>query len=161
MALTVLQAGLLLENPQLSQQVESYQLALAKKSFPLNFALSPHGSNWQNCYLRGIMGQKRLVKIDWLVPSRADAHDPGTGILADQSGGALGALGSHSSISWLFGPVRRLCAQLSTAIPLRPDPTQGLWMDDTCMLMLELADGPCQVCISACTFQGALDRGLR
>jgi len=28
------------------------------------------------------VGQKRLVKIDWLVSSRADAHDPGTGILA-------------------------------------------------------------------------------
>jgi len=53
--LTVLQAGkhLLLENPQLFQQLRHrrYQLALANKviaTLDLNFALSPH-SNWQNC----------------------------------------------------------------------------------------------------------------
>ncbi|MBV9389619.1 MAG: Gfo/Idh/MocA family oxidoreductase [Chroococcidiopsidaceae cyanobacterium CP_BM_ER_R8_30] len=74
----------------------------------------------------------------------------------DRGGGALGALGSHAFdyINWLFGPVRRLCARLSTAIPTRPDPATGemkpVDADDTCLLMLELADGtPCQVSISA------------
>jgi predicted dehydrogenase len=74
----------------------------------------------------------------------------------------LGAVGSHAFdyISWLFGPVSRLSAQLSTAIPERPDPADGgklklVDADDTCILMLELADGtPCQLCISSVTYQG-------
>lgn len=111
---------------------------------------------------QGYVGQKRLIKIDWLVSSRADASRPWNWYSRkDQGGGALGALGSHTFdyISWLFGSVRCLSAHLSTAIPLRPDPVTGelkpVDADDTCMLMLELADGTaCQVCISACTFQG-------
>jgi predicted dehydrogenase len=74
----------------------------------------------------GYVGQKRLIKIDWLVSSRADASRPWNWYAQkDKGGGALGAVGSHAFdyISWLFGSVRRLCAQLSTAIPERPDPT--------------------------------------
>jgi predicted dehydrogenase len=53
-----------------------------------------------------------------------------------------------------------LCAKLSTAIPERPDPTEGgklkpVDADDTCLVMLELADGtPCQLCMSSVTNQG-------
>ena len=111
----------------------------------------------------GYVGQKRLVKIDWLVSSRADAQRPWNWYAQkDKGGGALGAVGSHAFdyISWLFGPVRRLCAQLSTAIPERPDPLDGGLLkpvnaDDTCLVMLELTDGtPCQLCISSVTYQG-------
>jgi predicted dehydrogenase len=55
--------------------------------------------------------------------------------------------------------VRRLSGKLSTTIPTRPDPTTGetkpVDADDTCLLMLELADGtPVQVRLSAVTYQG-------
>jgi len=170
MAKTVLQAGkhLLLEKPtalSAAEAKELYQLALANKviailDFEVRFVPA-----WQllaEMLSEEYVGQKRLIKIDWLVSSRADASRPWNWYSRkDQGGGALGALGSHTFdyINWLFGPVQRLGAHLSTAIALRPDPATGelkpVDADDTCMLMLELADGtPCQVCISACTFQG-------
>ena len=170
MAMTVLQAGkhLLMEKPTALSATEArelYQLALANKviaTLDFEFRFVPAWQQLAELLSQEYVGQKRLVKIDWLVPSRADASRPWNWYSRkDQGGGALGALGSHTFdyITWLFGSVRRLCAQLSTAIPLRPDPTQGglkpVDADDTCTLMLELADGtPCQVCISACTFQG-------
>lgn len=170
MAKTVLQAGkhLLLEKPTALSAAEAkdlYQLALAKgviATLDFEFRFVPAWQRLAELLSEGYVGQKRLIKIDWLVSSRADASRPWNWYSRkDQGGGALGALGSHTFdyISWLFGPVRRLCAQLSTAVPLRPDSTGGelkpVDADDTCMLLLELADGtPTHVCISACTFQG-------
>ena len=171
MAKTVLQSGkhLLLEKPMTLSAAEArelYQLAarqgvVAMMDFEFRFVPA-----WQLLaeYLaEGYVGQKRLVKIDWLVSSRADASRPWNWYARkDKGGGALGAVGSHAFdyISWLFGSVRRLCAQLSTAIPERPDPTAGdklkpVDADDTCLVMLELADGtPCQLCISSVAYQG-------
>ena len=111
----------------------------------------------------GYVGQKRLIKIDWLVTSRANPERPWNWYSRqDMGGGALGAVGSHAFdyISWLFGPIKRLCAHLSCAIDRRPDPQAGGQLkpvdaDDTCLLMLELADGtPCQLAISSVTYQG-------
>jgi predicted dehydrogenase len=106
------------------------------------------------------VGKPRLIKIDWLVPGRADATRPWSWHAdAASGGGSLGALGSHTLdyIAWLFGPVRQLCGRLVTSIGHRPDPVTGLAKgvdaDDTCLLMLELADGtPAQVSISATTY---------
>jgi len=80
MALTVLQAGkhLLLENPQLSagEARELYQLALANKVIPtFEFRFVP-AQQLAKLLSEEYVGQKRLVKIDWLVPSRADASRP-------------------------------------------------------------------------------------
>ena len=170
MAKTVLQAGkhLLLEKPTALCAAEARELYRLAEAFGViatldfEFRFVPAWQRLAELLSEGYVGQKRLIKIDWLVSSRADASRPWNWYSRkDQGGGALGALGSHTFdyITWLFGPVRRLCAQLSTAIPLRPDPSSGelkpVDADDTCMLMVELADGtPCQVCISACTFQG-------
>ncbi|HEY9798159.1 MAG TPA: Gfo/Idh/MocA family oxidoreductase [Leptolyngbyaceae cyanobacterium] len=171
MAKTVLQSGkhLLLEKPMTLSAVEArelYQLATAKgvvAMMDFEFRFVPAWQLLAEYLAEGYVGQKRLVKIDWLVSSRADASRPWNWYAQkDKGGGALGAVGSHAFdyISWLFGPVNRLCAQLSTAIPERPDPADGgklkpVDADDTCILMLELADGtPCQVCISSVTYQG-------
>jgi predicted dehydrogenase len=171
MAKTVLQSGkhLLLEKPMTLSVVEArelYQLATAKgvvTMMDFEFRFVPAWQLLAEYLAEGYVGQKRLVKIDWLVSSRADGQRPWNWYAQkDQGGGALGAVGSHAFdyISWLFGPVNRLCAQLSTAIPERPDPADGgklkpVDADDTCILMLELADGtPCQVCISSVTYQG-------
>lgn len=169
MAKTVLQAGkhLLLEKPTTLSVIEAqklYNLALAKNvvtTMDFEFRYIPAWQRLAELLSEGYVGQKRLIKIDWLVSSRADASRPWNWYSRkDRGGGALGALGSHTFdyISWLFGSVRRLSAHLSTAIPLRPDPDVGgklkaVDADDTCMLMLELADGtPCQVCISAAVY---------
>lgn len=171
MAKTALQAGkhLLLEKPTTLSAVEArelYQLAAAKgivAMMDFEFRFVPAWQLLAEYLAEGYVGQKRLVKIDWLVSSRADAQRPWNWYAQkDKGGGALGAVGSHAFdyISWLFGSVRRLCAQLSTAIPERPDPKDGgrlkpVDADDTCLLMLELVDGtPCQLCISSVTYQG-------
>lgn len=169
MAKTVLQAGkhLLLEKPTALSATEAkdlYQLALVNKvvaTLDFEFRFVPAWQRLAELLSEGYVGQKRLIRIDWLVSSRANASRPWNWYSRkDQGGGALGALGSHTFdyISWLFGPVQRLCAHLNTGISFRPDPADGEELkpvdaDDTCMLMLELADGtPCQVCISAAVY---------
>jgi predicted dehydrogenase len=171
MAKTALQAGkhLLLEKPMTLTAVQArelYQLATAKGVIAMmdfEFRFVPAWQLLAEYLADGYVGQKRLIEIDWLVSSRADASRPWNWYAQkDKGGGALGAVGSHAFdyISWLFGSVRRLCGQLSTAIPERPDPTDGgklkpVDADDTCLVMLELADGtPCQLCISSVTYQG-------
>lgn len=170
MAKTVLaaQKHLLLEKPTtltLAEAVKLYQIANAKRvvaALDFEFRFVPAWQRFAELLTAGYVGQKRLIKIDWLVSSRADASRPWNWYSQkDQGGGALGALASHTFdyISWLFGSVSRLSARLNTAIPARLDPNTGemksVDADDTCMLMLELADGTsCNVCISACTFQG-------
>ena len=112
---------------------------------------------------QGYVGQKRLIKIDWLVASRANP-ERGWNWYArrEMGGGVLGAIGSHAFdyIHWLFGPVRRLSAQINCAIKQRPDPLANNQLkpvdaDDTCLLTLELADGtPCQLNLSSVTYNG-------
>ena len=170
MAKPVLQAGkhLLLEKPTTLSAAEAqdlYKLAVdtgAIAALDFEFRYVPAWQRFQELLSENYVGQKRLIKIDWLVPSRADATKPWNWYARkDQGGGALGAIGSHAFdyIAWLFGPVQRLCGRLSTTISARPDPVSGelksVDADDTCTLMLDLADGtPCQVCLSAVTYQG-------
>jgi predicted dehydrogenase len=170
MASQVLQAGkhLLLEKPTTLTAIEARELYLMAKgrgaiaTMDFEFRFVPAWMMLSEMLAADYVGNKRLIKIDCLVPSRADATRPWNWYARkDQGGGALGAVGSHifDYISWLFGPVRRLSAKLITTIPDRPDPNTGemkpVDADDACMLMLELADGtPCQICISSVTYQG-------
>lgn len=170
MAKTVLQAGkhLLLEKPMalsVAEAQELYALAEAQgvtATLDFEFRCIPAWLRLQELLAADYVGKKRLIKIDWLVSGRADPARPWNWYARqDQGGGALGALGSHTFdyIHWLFGPVQRLCARLSTAIPTRPEPGTGaprpVDADDTCTLIMELADGTlCQVCISAVTYEG-------
>ncbi len=165
MAKTVLQAGkhLLLEKPvtlNAAEAKELYELANQKgviATVDFEFRFVPGWQLLSELLSQDYVGVKRLIRIDWLGASRADASRPWNWYSRqDQGGGVLGSLGSHAFdyIYWLFGPVRRLNAHLSTAIPTRIDPatkeSKLVDSDDTCMLMLELADGtPCQVSISA------------
>ena len=172
MAKTVLQAGkhLLLEKPTTLSAVEArelYNIALEQNvvaTLDFEFRFVPAWQYLAELLAASYVGQQRLIKIDWLVPSRADATKLWNWYARkDLGGGALGALGSHTFdyISWLFGDVGRLCAHLSTSVSLRPDRSgkmQPVDADDSCMLMLLLANGtPCQVTISACTYQGSGD----
>ncbi|MBW4635621.1 MAG: Gfo/Idh/MocA family oxidoreductase [Iphinoe sp. HA4291-MV1] len=165
MARAVLQAGkhILIEKPTTINAAEArelYQLAqkadvIATVDFEFRFV--PGWQLFSELLSQDYVGLKRLIRIDWLGSSRADALRPWNWYSRkDQGGGALGSLGSHTFdyIHWLFGPVRKLSAHFSTAITERRDSNTGelkpVETDDTCMLMLELADGtPCQVSISA------------
>jgi predicted dehydrogenase len=167
----VLEAGkhLLLEKPLNSSAQETRELYhLAAKqgvvvTTDFEFRFVPAWQLLAEYLERGYVGKKRLIKIDWLVASRANAERPWNWYSRkDRGGGALGAVGSHAFdyINWLFGPVKRLCATLTCAIPQRPDPTEGgvlkpVDADDTGLIMLELGDGtPCQLCISSVTYSG-------
>ncbi len=170
MAKAVLKAGkhLLLEKPTALNANEARALldlataqgVMATLDFEYRFVPA-----WQ--YLAellesGFVGQKYLVRIDWLMSSRADKSRPWNWYAQkSMGGGALGALGSHTFdyISWLFGPVQRLSARLSTAIAERTDPRTGqprpVDADDTCLIHLDLADGtPVQVALSSVSRNG-------
>ncbi|AFY31522.1 Gfo/Idh/MocA family protein [Calothrix sp. PCC 7507] len=165
MAKKVLQAGkhLLLEKPtalNADEAKELYQLARDKgviATVDFEFRFVPGWQLFAELLSADYVGKKRLIRIDWLGSSRADASRPWNWYSSqEKGGGALGSLGSHAFdyIYWLFGPVRRLSAHLSTAIPTRVDPVSSevkpVETDDNCLLTLELADGtPCQVTISA------------
>ena len=77
---------------------------------------------------QGTLGDPWLVKLDWLMASRADGSRPWSWYSsAAEGGGVLGALGTHAFdlLHWLIGPTATLSAQLSTAIDSRPDPGTG------------------------------------
>ncbi len=168
-AKTVLAAGkhLLLEKPTALSGAEAEEIAklaqhnglIATMDFEFRFV--PAWQRLAELLAEGYLGNLRFVNITWTVPGRADPSRAWNWYSRrDQGGGALGAFASHSFdyISWLFGPIDRLSARLSTAIPHRPDAAgvlQPVDADDTCSLMLDLANGaPCQVAISSVTYAG-------
>jgi predicted dehydrogenase len=170
MGKTVLEAGkhLLLEKPtalSAAEAVELYRLAQTNRCITcmdFEFRFVPAWMRFAELMQQGFVGQPRLIKIDWLVSSRANPERSWNWYARkDQGGGALGAIGSHTFdyMAWLFAPIKRLSARLSTTIPTRPDPATGeqrpVDADDTCCLVLDLADGtPCQMNLSAVTYQG-------
>lgn len=170
MAKAALQAGkhVLLEKPTTMNATEAeelYRLASAQDVVGvLNFEFRyiPTWMRFAELLQDGYVGEKRLIKIDWLASGRANANRPWNWYSRqDQGGGTLGAIGSHTFdyIAWLFGPAKRLWGWLNTGIPARPDPETGDWKavdtDDTCSILLELADGtPCQISLSAVTYRG-------
>lgn len=171
MAKMALEAGkhLLLEKPLNLNAAETRELYHLARSHGLivtpdfEFRFIPAWQLLQQLLQQDFVGKKRLIKIDWLVTSRADPQRGWNWYSRkDMGGGVLGAVGSHAFdyLSWLFGPIKRLCAHLSCAIPLRPDAGDGgklkpVDADDTCLLLLELADStPVQLSLSSVTYNG-------
>ena len=171
MAKQVLEARkhLLLEKPMnlnAQETRELYQLAQKKGVSAIadfEFRFIPAWQLLAEYLAQDYVGKIRLIKIDWSVTSRANPDRPWNWYAQqEKGGGALGALGSHAFdyIAWLFGPVQKLCAHLSCAIPERPDPNENnllkpVTADDTCLVLLELANNiPCQLSISSVTYAG-------
>ena len=170
MAKTVLAADkhLLLEKPTTLNAAEAKELAEMGRDRSLiltmdfEFRFVPQWQRLAELLAEGYVGNLRFVKVDWTVPGRANPERAWNWYAQkDLGGGALGAFASHTFdyITWLFGPVKRLSARLSTAIPQRPDPATGelkpVDADDTCSLILDLENGtPCQVAISSVTYAG-------
>ena len=168
-AKTVLEAGkhLLLEKPTALSGAEAEDIAALARdrhliaTMDFEFRFVPAWQRLAELLTEGYVGNLRFVNITWTVPGRADPSRAWNWYSQQgQGGGALGAFASHSFdyITWLFGPIQRICARLSTAIPQRPDSSGALRpvdADDTCSLMLDLANGaPCQVAISSVTYAG-------
>lgn len=171
MAKLVLESGkhLLLEKPlnlNANETKELDHLAKSKKLIvtpDFEFRFIPAWQLLKEYLDQDYVGKKRLIKIDWLVTSRADKDRPWNWYSQkEKGGGALGAIGSHvfDYISWLFGDINKLSAHLSCAVTQRPDPLDQNKLklvdaDDTCLIMLELNDGtPCQINLSSVTYHG-------
>ena len=169
MAAAVLKAGkhLLLEKPTALNVQEAQQLhTLAQQQqvaavMDFEFRFIPAWQRLAELLQENYVGQKRLIKIDWIAGSRANPERAWNWYAQkERGGGALGSIGSHmfDYVSWLFGPIKRLSANLSTTITQRPDPSgqyRPVDSDDTCSITLELVDGtPVQVTLSAVSLAG-------
>ena len=116
---------------------------------------------------RNPVGTPWLVKLDWLMGSRADASRPWNWYSQRAAGGGvLGSLGTHAfdTLHWLLGPTRSVTASRSLAIPHRPladgsGRLAAVDAEDIALLQLELDAGtgrllPAQVSLAAVTRPG-------
>ncbi len=170
MAKAIIQAGkhLLLEKPvtlsvgeakHLQQLAEEHAVMVVPD---FEFRYIPAWQYFAALLQQNIIGQKRLIKIDWVASSRASSQRAWDWYAQKKlGGGALGSIGSHTFdyVNWLFGPAVEIGATLSTSITERPDPTTGemkpVDSDDVCAIALTLADGTlCQITLSAVSYAG-------
>lgn len=170
MAKDIIRAGkhLLIEKPvtltveeaEHLQQLATQHNVVVVPDFEFRFI--PEWQHFANLLDKGIVGKKRLVKIDWIASSRASNERAWNWYAQKElGGGALGSIGSHTFdyVNWLFGRATSLCAHLSTSIPKRPDPATGelkpVTSDDVCSITLNLADDTlCQITLSAVSYAG-------
>jgi predicted dehydrogenase len=152
MAKKILQAGkhLLLEKPMTLKAAETRELYHLAQTHHLTaiadfeFRTVPAWRLLAEYLQQDYVGKIRFIKVDWLVTSRANPERSWNWYArADQGGGVLGAIGSHvfDYLHWLFGPIHKLCGQLSCAIVERPDPQDNnrlkpVTADDTCLILL-------------------------
>jgi predicted dehydrogenase len=175
LACRALEAGkhLLLEKPVSlrAEEAEALQrLALERGltvAVDFEYRAVPLFQQLQDLLASGVVGEPVLVKLDWLMGSRADPGRPWSWYSqASAGGGVLGALGSHAFdlLHWLVGPTRSLQAQLSTAIRERPLAVDGperaaVDAEDIALLQLELesaggATVPAQINLASVTRRG-------
>ncbi len=170
MAQQALLAGkhVLLEKPitlNVGQALQLDQLAYRQSLIvtpDFEFRFVPEWQYLKRLLDEGWLGSIRSVNHTWQVQSRADPSRPWNWYAQRHlGGGALGAMGSHAfdMMAWLFGPIDRLTAQLSTRIPTLIDPqtseAKPVTSDDTCHMILILKNGiPIQISLSAVTYAG-------
>jgi predicted dehydrogenase len=156
LARAALEAGkpLLLEKPVTlcAEDAEALQrLALQRHlavAVDFEYRAVPQFQQLASLLQQGVIGTPWLVKLDWLMSSRADPNRPWSWYSrAAAGGGVLGALGTHAAdmLHWLVGPSRQVVGHLSTAIRERPLPGEGpmatVDADDIALLQLQL-EGP-------------------
>ena len=131
LALEALKAGkhLLLEKPVAlcSEQISELQrVALENKlSVAVNFEYRavPIFMEAKNLLSSGVIGTPWLIRLDWLMSSRANQTRPWNWYSQkEKGGGVIGALGTHAFdiIDWLCGPIVNINSLLSTSIRKRP-----------------------------------------
>ena len=137
LARQALEAGkhLLLEKPialHTDQARELQRLAIAKGlsvAVDYEYRAVPLFMQAERLLRAGVIGTPWLVKLDWLMSSRAD---PSRGwnwySQASKGGGVIGALGTHAfdMLAWLVGPVASVTALNGVSIRERPDPQGGM-----------------------------------
>lgn len=131
LARRALQAGkhLLLEKPitlHADQAKELQALAIARGlsvAVDYEYRAVPLFMQVDRLLRSGAVGTPWLVKLDWLMSSRADASRGWNWYSqASQGGGVIGALGTHAMdiLAWLIGPLSGVQALNATSILERP-----------------------------------------
>ncbi len=170
MACEIIRAGkhLLLEKPVTLSVGEAKHLQTLAAEHGVavvpdfEFRYIPAWQHFAELLVHGAVGEKRLIKIDWLASSRANSQRAWNWYAQKKlGGGALGSIGAHTFdyVNWLFGPANNISATLSTSITQRPDPDTGemkpVDSDDVCAIALTLASGTlCQITLSAVSYAG-------
>ena len=153
LSLQALQAGkhLLLEKPVAlnAQQVAELQREAIQRRLSVavdfEYRAVPLFQQAARLLQSGAVGTPWLVKMDWLMSSRANPNRAWSWYSqADQGGGVIGALGTHAfdTLAWLVGPVQQLQTITRTAIAERPDAQGNLRAvdaDDIALINAELA----------------------
>ena len=110
-------------------------------------------------------GQIFLIKLDWLMGSRADPNREWDWYSSeDEGGGVIGALGTHAfdMLNWFFGDTKRISGRISTSISKRIDHNkklQKVTSEDICLSNLDIVNfrneiTPCQVSLSSISKSG-------
>lgn len=174
LAQKALEAGkhLLLEKPVAlhAEQVATLQrLAIGNRlsvAVDFEYRAVPLFMQAKRLLAEGAVGTPWLVKLDWLMSSRANASRPWNWYSqVEAGGGVIGALGTHAFdiLHWLFGPTQSINGLLSTSIKERPDPKSGgsleVSSEDVALAQLKLnsieaSDLPAQVSLTAIALQG-------
>ncbi len=114
----------------------------------------------------GLIGEPWLIKLDWLMSSRANtSREWNWYSRAEEGGGVIGALGTHAFdlLHWLIGKTFSVNSLLSTAIKKRPyladNSIREVTSEDICLAQLELVNNqqnivPAQVTLSAVSLEG-------
>ena len=158
LAQQALDAGkhLLLEKPaalKADQVAELQRLAVRyQRSVAVNFEYRavPLFMQAQRLLADGAVGTPWLVKLDWLMSSRADEKRPWSWYSqASAGGGVIGALGTHAfdMLSWMVGPVSKIQATNSISISQRPylaGGTASVDAEDISLIQaqLQISDSP-------------------
>lgn len=170
-----LKAGkhLLLEKPVAlcADQVQELQrLAISRQlsvAVDYEYRAVPLFMQAQRLLTAGAIGEPWLVKLDWLMSSRADARRGWNWYSQkDAGGGVIGALGTHAfdMLGWLIGPVGAVQSLNSVSIAERPHPDGGMAKvdaEDVSMLQTSLhwqgettATIPAQIALSSVARNG-------
>ncbi len=175
LAYEALNAGkhLLLEKPVAlsSEEIEELQkLAINKRlsvAVDFEYRAVPLFMQAKRLIERNLLGDIWLVKLDWLMSSRANKSRPWNWYSeVEKGGGVLGALGTHAFdiIHWLIGPTESISAISSTSIKERIEPETGqkrpVSSEDVILAQMMLNEQnsqnkiPCQVSISSVAREG-------
>ena len=176
LAIEALSAGkhLLLEKPVClnSEQILEIQKLSIKKQLSVavdfEYRAVPHFLQANHLIKNGAIGDPWLVKIDWLMSSRAEPTRPWDWYSdKDEGGGVLGALGTHAfdTLHWLIGDTKTVMGNTYTSIKSRPEKVnknlnKSVTSEDVVLTQLEIETAgnksliPAQVNLSAVTREG-------
>ncbi len=175
MAIAALEAGkhVLLEKPvALSSEeiAELQRLAINNRlsvAVDFEYRAVPLFMQTKRLLEENVVGQPWLIRLDWLMSSRANKSRPWNWYSqSDLGGGVIGALGTHAFdiLHWLCGPSISVSGILSTSIKERHDPQTNTLLtvtsEDVAFAHLELSNPnykslvPAQVSLSSVSRNG-------